>query len=191
LEGEALRDAMLALSGELNLRMFGLSARPKLPENIGKYAWKPDRRPQDQFRRSIYVLAQRNMRYPLFDAFDLPDMHNSCARRLTTTTAPQALLLLNGDFAVACGQSLAAALDERYRGDEARMIAQGYRLTWGRQPSTEEIQLGVHFLSTQTEALHTRQQADGATTDGESARRAPLSNFCHALLNTNEFLFVD
>ena len=57
---------------------------------ISNYAWKPDPEPVNRMRRSIYVLAKRNMRYPLFDAFDLPDMHNSCARRTQTTTAPQA-----------------------------------------------------------------------------------------------------
>jgi hypothetical protein len=191
LEGEALRDAMLALSGELNLRMFGRSARPKLPPNISKYAWKPDPRPQDQLRRSIYVLAQRNMRYPLFDAFDFPDMHNSCARRLTTTTAPQALLLLNGDFTLERGQALASLLHERFGREETRMIAQGYRLAWGRQPNTEEIQLGLRFLNTQTELLQSRQHADGAAQDAGAVRRAALADFCHALLNTNEFLFVD
>jgi hypothetical protein len=188
LEGEAVRDAMLALSGELNLRPFGPSARPKLPDNVSKYAWKPDPHPRDRNRRSIYVLAQRNMRYPLFDVFDLPDMHNSCARRLTTTTAPQALLLLNGDFALKCGQRLAAALYERFGENEARMIAQGYRLAWGRPPSEDEIQLGLRFLSTQTES---RWHADGGSMDREAARSAALVDFCHALLNTNEFLYID
>jgi hypothetical protein len=191
LEGEAVRDAMLALSGELNLRAFGPSARPKLPPHISKYAWKPNPRPQDQHRRSIYVLAQRNMRYPLFDAFDLPDMHNSCARRLTTTTAPQALLLLNGDFALERAQALAATLHERFGGDDGWMIARGYRLAWSRQPSAEEIQLGLRFLRKQSEALRARQHSDGAAMDGDAVRRAALADFCHALLNTNEFLFID
>lgn len=191
LEGEAARDAMLALSGELNFRMFGPSARPKLPDSISKYAWKPDPQPQDQYRRSIYVLAQRNMRYPLFDVFDLPDMHNSCARRLTTTTAPQALLLLNGDFALQRGQTLAATMHKRFGEDEERMIAHGYRLAWGRQPSTEELRLGLRFLSTQTEMLRTRRHADGGAVDAAAARRAALADFCHAILNTNEFMFID
>jgi hypothetical protein len=191
LEGEAIRDAMLALSGELNLRPFGPSARPKLPDNISKYVWKPDARPADQHRRSIYVLAQRNMRFPLFDAFDWPDMHNSCARRLTTTTAPQALLLLNGDFALECGQRLAVLLQESFGTDESRMIAQGYRLAWGRPPGDEEIQLGLRFLSTQTEAHRARNLSDGGSMDDTAARSGPLADFCHALLNTNEFLFID
>src|SRR5262249_27287928 len=149
---------------------FGRSARPKLPDKISKFAWKPDPRPEDQLRRSIYVLAQRNMRYPLFDALDLPDMHNSCARRLTTTTAPQALLLLNGDFALESGQRLATALRERFSDDDTAAVTHAYRLAWGRQPSEQEIQLALRFLRTQD---------------------AGIAAFCHALLNTNEFLFVD
>jgi hypothetical protein len=170
LEGETLRDAMLALSGELNPRMFGPSARPKLPANISKYAWKPDVLPRDQNRRSIYVLAQRNMRYPLFDAFDLPDMHNSCARRMTTTTAPQALLLLNGDFTLERGERLAEQLQGCCCEDEKELIVRAYRLVWGRPPVEEEIQLGRRFLD---------------------AKNNRLADFCHALLNTNEFLFID
>jgi hypothetical protein len=186
LEGEALRDAMLALTGELNLRMFGPSARPKLPANISKYAWKPDAGPQDRHRRSIYVLAKRNMRYPFFDAFDLPDMHNSCARRLNTTTAPQALLLLNGDFTLERGQRLAAMLCEN-GDDETRLVAEAYRLAWGRQPSDEEIQLGLRFLSARTEQVRVQRHSDGGSMD----RATVVADFCHALLNTNEFLFVD
>jgi hypothetical protein len=174
LEGEAVRDAMLAVAGELNGRMYGASARPKLPANISKYAWTPDARTEDQQRRSIYVLAKRNMRFPLFDAFDLPDMHNSCARRLTTTTAPQALLLLNGDFARECGQKLARHLNESSCcACEEALLAEAYQRIWGRRPVEAEIELGKRFLNTQAKA------------------DAALAEFCHALLNTNEFLFID
>jgi hypothetical protein len=186
LEGEALRDAMLALSGELTPRMFGPSAHPRLPPNISKYAWKPDASPQDRHRRSIYVLAKRNMRYPLFDAFDLPDMHNSCSRRLNTTTAPQALLLLNGEFTLERGQRFAALLNERCGDDEPRLIAEAYRLAWGRPAKPEEAQLGLRFLNERIEQMRARH-GDGGSRD----RAAVLADFCHALLNTNEFLFVD
>jgi hypothetical protein len=191
LEGEAARDAMLALSGDLNLRMFGPSARPKLPAHISKYAWKPDARAQDRNRRSIYVLAQRNMRYPLFDAFDLPDMHNSCARRLTTTTAPQALLLLNGDFALENADRLAGTLREQFGTNETSIIRHAYRLAWGRAACEDEIQLGLRFLSNQADALLAREHPAGVRKDRGAARSAALADFCHALLNTNEFLFID
>ncbi|HVS38902.1 MAG TPA: DUF1549 and DUF1553 domain-containing protein, partial [Gemmataceae bacterium] len=135
LEGEEIRDAMLSASGELNLRMFGVSARPKLPDRISSYAWKPDAKPDDQNRRSIYVFAKRNLRYPLFDAFDEPDMHNSCPRRAVTTAAPQALVLLNGDFALERGQWLGAELAKQFPGDDGALAARAFRVVWGR-PAT-------------------------------------------------------
>ncbi len=177
LEGEEVRDAMLSVSGELNARMFGVSARPKLPDRISSYAWKPDAKPEDQDRRSVYVFAKRNLRYPLFDAFDLPDMHNSCARRAVTTTAPQALLLLNGDFALERARRLGADLAKQFPTDDAGLAARAYRLAWGRPATDDEVRLAVKFLAAQTDALHSRDAA--------------VADFCHALLNTNEFLYVD
>jgi hypothetical protein len=182
LEGEALRDAMLSLSSELNLRMYGPSARPKLPEKISNYAWKPDAKVEDQNRRSVYVFAKRNMRYPLFDAFDWPDLHNSCSRRANTTTAPQALLLLNGDFTQERAQRLGADLLAQFGDDDAALVKRVYRSAWGRTPSSEEVRLGVRFLAEQTARLKTQ---------GNDARKAAVIDFCHAVLNTNEFLYVD
>ncbi len=184
LEGEAIRDSMLSLSGELNLRMYGVSARPKLPEKISNYAWKPDAKIEDQNRRSIYVFVKRNMRYPLFDAFDWPDLHNSCSRRPVTTTAPQALLLLNGDFTKERADKLGADLLAKYGSDDAALVAHGYRAAWGRTATTEEIKLGVRFLDKQTALLEAKQR-------NRCSRATVVADFCHALLNTNEFLFVD
>jgi hypothetical protein len=174
LEGEAIRDALLGLTGELNPRMFGVSARPKLPAGISSYAWKPDNRPEEQNRRSVYVFAKRNLRYPLFDAFDLPDMHNSCARRTTTTTAPQALVLLNGDFTLERARRWAGELLGRFPHDDRALVAHAYRAAWGRLATDEEIALGLDFLKKQGDA-----HSDAVT------------DFCHALVNANEFLYVD
>jgi hypothetical protein len=181
LEGEAMRDALLAVSGELNPRPFGPSARPRLPEKVSSYAWQPDARPEDQHRRSVYVFAKRNMRFPLFDAFDLPDMHNSCARRARTTTAPQALLLLNGDFTLERARHWCARLRAESGSDDRALVTNAYRTVWGRPPAEEEIAAGVSFLQRQRTLLQTRhEKADEAAVD-----------FCHALLNANEFLYVD
>jgi hypothetical protein len=181
LEGEAMRDAMLAVSGELNRRPFGPSARPRLPEKISHYAWKPDARPEDQHRRSVYVFARRNMRFPLFDAFDLPDMHNSCARRSRTTTAPQALLLLNSDFTLERARHWCATLLAGCGGDDRTLVINACRAAWGRRPADEEIAAGLRFLQRQRSLLAGR---------GEKADEAAV-DFCHALLNANAFLYVD
>jgi hypothetical protein len=180
LEGESLRDNMLSLAAELNQRMFGPSARPTLPERISSYAWKPDAHPQDQKRRSIYVFAKRNMRYPMFDAFDFPDMHNSCARRTPTTTAPQALLLLNSDFALERARHWAASLCAHHPAGLREVIAEGYRNAWGRPATEEEIRLGLEFVCKAMASLPAR-----------TARLDAVADFCHALLNANEFVYVD
>jgi hypothetical protein len=186
LEGEALRDAMLVISGELNGQPFGPSARPRLPEKISSYAWKPNETAAEQNRRSIYVLAKRNMRYPLFDTFDLPDMHNSCACRSKTTTAPQALLLLNGEFTFDRARQWAGRLLERHPHDPAALVADAYRAAWGRLATPEEVQAGLRFLETQTAVIQERGDKPA-----NSCRTAAVVDFCHAVLNANECLYVD
>jgi hypothetical protein len=190
LEGEAIRDAQLALAGDLNLRMFGPSARPRLPDKISKYAWTPDIRVEDQNRRSVYVQARRNMRFPLFDAFDLPDMHNSCARRVNTTTAPQALQLLNGAFTRERARHLASTLLARHGDDDNALVGQAYRLAWGRPATANEIRLGVRFLSTQTQRLRA-ENATAPARSAEEARTDATADLCQAILISNEFLYVD
>ncbi|MFO0846423.1 MAG: DUF1549 and DUF1553 domain-containing protein [Gemmataceae bacterium] len=177
LEGEAIRDALLAVTGELNDRMFGPSARPELPAAFGKSAWKPDAREHDQHRRSVYVLAKRNLRYPLFDAFDYPDMHNSCSRRLSTTTAPQALILLNSELTLGRARRWAQELRSEHGEDVERIAKAAYHRAWGRSATPNEIALAGRFVQ--------RQLAEGVPLE------QALVDLCHAVLNTNEFVYVD
>ncbi len=181
-EGEVLRDGMLSLSGDLNLRMYGPSARPRLPESLGSYSWKPDARVEDQNRRSVYVLAKRNLRYPLFDVFDLPDQHNSCGRRSRTTTAPQALLLLNGDFTLERARRWSTRLLAEHGDDLPALVKRAYRVAFGRPATAGETELALTFLREQAARLHSGDA---------SPRAAAVADFCHALLNANEFLYVD
>jgi hypothetical protein len=177
LEGEAIRDALLAVTGEMNGRMFGPSARPELPAAFGKSAWKPDATPHERQRRSVYVLAKRNLRYPLFDVFDYPDMHNSCSRRLSTTTAPQALILLNSDLTLGPARRWAREL-RAWHGEDAEAIAKAaYRAAWGRPATPDEVALAGRFMR--------RQLADGVAAD------QAIADLCHAVLNTNEFVYID
>jgi hypothetical protein len=177
LDGEALRDAMLAISGELNLRMAGPSAKPKLPDKISSYAWKPDAKPEDQHRRSVYVLTKRNMRYPLFDAFDLPDMHNSCACRQKTITAPQALMMLNGELTLERAAAWANSLHLKHGDDHRSLVTEAIRTAWCRPPQDEEIELATRFIEKQAGLV--------------GGVEAAVADFCHALLNANEFVWVD
>ncbi len=176
LEGEAIRDAMLCVAERLNATMYGQSARPQLPPGASKrYAWEANQRIEDQRRRSIFVLAKRNMRFPLFDAFDLPDMHNSCGQRPQSTTPPQALLMLNSEDTLGLAAEWANDLYSRYSVDQRGLIEHAYASALGRNASREEIANAVEFLN-----------ADGARNSIEA-----ITDLCHALFNCNEFIYID
>jgi len=113
LTGEMLRDAMLAVAETINLKAGGQSVRLPFPKEIQSTLLKkqgeatPDA--TEHQRRSIYTFARRNARHPLFDLFDRPDALMTLRPRNESTTAPQALMLLNSEFAHSMGGRLSAA----------------------------------------------------------------------------------
>lgn len=208
LTGESLRDAMLLVAGDLNLRLFGPSVHPALPVGLGGMEWRPDSSAADRNRRSIYVIAKRNLRLPLLDAFDLPDMHNSCGRRTTTTTAPQALLMLNDDFAIVESRNWAGKLLAEIRApkrsgapqDDAnrRLIRLAYAEAYDREPTPSELGLCTKFIAAQTALIAQSGKPpepatlpDPATHSTSPAHDAAIVDFCHAIFESNEFLYVD
>ena len=199
LEGEAIRDAMLAVSGTLNPKRGGPSIFPALPAGITTRGnWQDTTDLQERNRRSIYVFVKRNLRYPLFAAFDMPDTHESCGRRLVTTTAPQALFLLNDAFALQSAQAFAARLMQEAGTDSSAQIRLAYRLAFSRLPDSEERASALAFLerqSTLIAASATRKQPGslpGIVPDGgPPAHTAALTDLCHALLNAHEFVYTE
>ena len=171
LDGEALRDAMLSAAGLLNPKAGGPGAFPELPAELKASNWKPSADPAERNRRSVYVAVRRNLRYPLFGLFDSPDRNETCARRFVTTTAPQALTLLNDGIVLGYAKALAtrAAKD-----DPADPAGRALLLALGRPPTTEEAAKLTAFLE-----RHAGKPAEA------------LADLCHALLNLNEFLYVD
>ncbi|HZZ27013.1 MAG TPA: DUF1549 and DUF1553 domain-containing protein [Pirellulales bacterium] len=205
LEGEELRDAELQVSSQLNLRMYGDSAHPELPQVLEdtKYGWDPDQKPVDRNRRSIYVLAQRNMRLPLLETYDQPDMQNSCPRRTCTITAPQALEMLNGEGTEeAARQWSAKLLAECDHGDgqldEAKLVRTAYTQAFGRLPRKSEIKNAEKFVEEQAATIAEestppleKQLPTPLPAKFNRAKAAALVDFCHALMCSNEFLYVD
>jgi hypothetical protein len=169
LEGEVVRDSLLAVGGRLNLQMGGPGVFPPIPAEAlrGFSGWKASADPQDHVRRSVYIFARRNLRFPFLEAFDLPDSNLSCPRRERSTTAPQALALLNAADVVAAARALAERVGKEAESEEER-ISLAYRLTLGRQPSTAEMEVAREFLA-----------------------RSPRSELCRALFNLNEFVYTD
>jgi hypothetical protein len=176
LDGEALRDAMLAVSGQLNLKAGGPSVFPELPPELQKAApgWKPSADISERNRRSVYVFVKRNLRYPLFALFDSPDRNETCSRRFATTTAPQALTLLNDSVVLSFAKSFAVRVTKEVGTDREKVIDRAFPLAMGRPPTTEERAAMLGYLK-----RHKGTEAEA------------IVDLCHSLLNVNEFLFVD
>ena len=173
LEAEEIRDAMLAVAGNLNPKAGGPSVIVPIDKDLVSALYKPSqwavaRDPAEHNRRSVYLIAKRNLRLPFMEVFDAPDTQGSCPRRESSTHAPQALELLNGDLANREAESFAARLEKEAGRDRARQVELAYRLAAGRAPTVKERQLALAFLKTQ-----------------------PLREFALAMFNLNAFLYVN
>ncbi|HEY3788145.1 MAG TPA: DUF1553 domain-containing protein, partial [Urbifossiella sp.] len=166
LEGEVLRDSLLAISGQLNDEMGGPGFFPPLPSG-GFKGWEPSKDHRQFGRRSVYIFARRNLKFPILEVFDAPDSNLSCPLRDRSTTAPQALMLLNSDDVISAAKATAERLKEIAPSPE-QQIATVYELTLGRKPTASELSASREFL-----------------------RRSPMSEFCRALFNLNEFVYIE
>lgn len=143
LEGEAVRDAMLAASGLLNSRMGGPGFRPFVVKtfNSSFYEMLPDPSGPEFDRRTIYRIHVNSARSPLLEALDCPDPSVKTPRRSVTTTPLQALGLMNDPFSLRMARGLAARAAREEAGDTSRQIARAFLLVLGRPPETSEKDL--------------------------------------------------
>ncbi len=166
IEGEVVRDSLLFISGRLNAKMGGSGVFPPIPPEAAKGSkggWPVSADSLDRVRRSVYTFQRRNLRHPFLEVFDQPDSNLSCPKRERSTTAPQALSLLNSDEVVEASTALAERLAK-----EPDKIDRAYRLILGRAPSERERGRAEAFL-----------------------KDSPLAELCRALMNTNEFVYLD
>ncbi len=192
LEGEVIRDSALAVSGLLNTKIGGPSVFPELPEGMAppRGGWKLSVE-DERNRRSVYIFVRRNTRYPMLDAYDMPDTHESCPRRMITTTAPQALMLLNDHVVLQWAQAFAA----RALATEAP-VNTAFRLAYSRPPDAWEKDTVATFLHKQRAVIRDR------TAKGEKLAlpvpmlqgvepeyAAAFVDFCQMLLSSNEFVY--
>jgi hypothetical protein len=198
LEGEVIRDAALAVSGLLNESVGGPSVFPELPAGAGKPrgGWKVSADPAERNRRSLYIFVRRNARYPMLEAFDMPDTHESCGRRNQTITAPQAMALLNGKVSLEWAQAFAGRVLKQAGPNVDAEVETAYRLAFGRRPDGFEKDTVLTFLNKQKSLVAERRGAGeklAAPTfipaDYDPAQAAALVDFCQMLLNSNEFVY--
>ena len=168
LEAEAVRDAMLTVSGELNRAIGGPSFRPFTTTSFNATFYQPLDRDDPEFnRRTVYRMNINSGKEPLLDAFDCPSPSVKTPTRGETITPLQALSLMNNSFVQRQADRLAERALAAAGGDLPVAIDRAYQRVLGRRPTDAQ-----------------RQQALTA------ARERGLGSVCWALLNSSEFLYV-
>ena len=178
LEGEAIRDALLAVSGTLDKSMYG-----------------PGTLDQNMTRRSVYFSIKRSKLIPMMMLFDWPEHLVSIGQRTSTTTAPQSLMFMNSShgsryaaaFAERISQYLPAPVkdskqeitaQQRYK----RVIRQGFLLAFGRTPDHREAAAAAAFMKSQLRLYQTEARED--------PQKLMLVDVCRSLMSMNEFVYV-
>jgi hypothetical protein len=198
LEGEVIRDSMLLASGQLNLKMGGPGVFPPLPDGTSrgsKYlAWKPETDLAQANRRSVYVFVKRNLRYPMFEAFDFPDTHESCSRRYATVSPTQPLMLMNDDLVRDWSRALASRVLNDGGLSAGQQVERAFHIVFSRSPNEDERRAVLDFLNQQAAEISKRLGNDeraSAPRGMDPARAAAFVDLCQALLNSNEFVYVN
>jgi hypothetical protein len=171
LEAEALRDAVLAVAGELNPRMGGPGFHDfEMPPQQGKnQVYVPADVAGPEFdRRSVYRASPRSGGNALLATLDCPDPSVATPARTVTTTPLQALSLMNNGFMVRCAERFAERVKRETGDDAAKQVERAYRLAYGRRAAVDEAAEARSFVE-----------------------QHGLGQLCLVLLNASEFLYVD
>ena len=149
----------------------------------------------DHNRRSLYIFARRNLRFPFLEVFDAPDSNLTCPERGRSTTAPQALTLVNSEEVMAAANAAAARLLKEAKKDDER-IQLAFRVALGRRANGKELKMAREFLETCESRrkethykLETRNSERGI--DQSLLTSAAWAELCRALFNLNSFVYVD
>ncbi len=188
LEAEAIRDAVLAASGRIDLRIGG----PYVPtehDEEGVVIVDPSR--DDARRRSIYLQQRRTRVLSLLEVFDKPGVSVHCTQRSTSAVPLQSLSLLNSGFVRRQARAMAERLERECGADNATRIRRAFRLAFGRLPSDEEQSAVVRFLKTQRRVY--ADDAKSSSSDPESAdiETSTWTDFVQMLFASNEFIYVE
>jgi mono/diheme cytochrome c family protein len=202
LEAEAIWDNLHATAGTLNRERFGTPVIPPVDEAIlatkVNSNWNVTEDPSQWSRRGLYVIVRRSLKFPFFETFNLNEPSASCARRDSTIVSPQALTLLNDELILKQAQAFAGRLVRDCGDDSSELVRRAWLLAFSRTVSREELHQSVEFL--EVLAQHFVGQGPDRfvypTSISESpqfppARAAALVEFCRALFNASEFIYID
>ncbi len=179
LEGEAIRDSLLLLSGELDPTQFGEPIPIHLTAFMDGRGRPGQSGPLDGAgRRSIYTAVRRNFLSPFMLTFDTPSPFSTMGRRNVSNVPAQALILMNDPFVVDQAQKWAKVAIENDLTVPGR-IQWMYESAFARRPTQPEATIALEYLKLQSEEGDSKQNELQSWT-----------NFAHALINTKEFIFL-
>ena len=169
LDAEAIRDAMLHVSGELDARDSG----PFVPsKRAADGTVEIAENTEGAFRRSLYLQQRRTQMLTFLQLFDAPSIVTTCGKRSPSTVPLQSLALLNSEFARARAKAFATRLAREAGDDTAKRLDLAFRLTCGRPPLGDELALCSKFL-------------------GPKNAASDWTGLCQMLLASNGFLYVE
>jgi mono/diheme cytochrome c family protein len=205
LDAEVVRDCVLTTSGSFYGRMSGRPV-PVREDAVGQIVVGVDTKVganepgaevpigAEAFRRSVYIEVRRSRPLALLRTFDLPVMETNCDRRVPSTSAPQALMLMNSEFALSQANRFAMRLQRDTGTDPRLQVARAFEIAFARPATQAEVAESVAFLERQAKELKVPPAAAGTPkhhpAPAEPALQ-PLTDFCQALISSNEFLYSD
>jgi hypothetical protein len=205
LDAEVIRDAVLAISGQLNDDIYGPPV-PVMADQVGRWVLGIENlnagRPGEviplngrEHRRSVYVEVRRSRPLAVLDAFDWPRMEPNCTARPSSTVTPQSLMLMNSDFVLEYAEQFARRVEAEAGEDREAQIIRAWQLAFGRKPDTSERASANAFIEEQAALLgEVRSSERGVRSDDEASDKddaGAIDCLCQMLLSSNEFLYVD
>jgi hypothetical protein len=183
-EAESIRDSILAVAGQLDLRMGGSMLPTKnrsyvtSTANVDPVAYQTN-------RRSIYMPVVRSALYEVFQAFDFAEPSVSSGQRQSTTVAPQALFMMNSQVVADATRAMAERLLDSGSADDAARVTTAYRTAYGRSPTETELQRSLKFVEGYTKSLVEQETAP------DEAHVKAWQSLCRVILSANEFIYVE
>ena len=186
LDAEALRDSVIAVSGQANYTMGGPPIMLKASSSGLQTVGDRERRSVNS-RRSIYLLARRSNPLTFLRVFDYPIIDVNCTRRLASATPLQSLTMINSEFLTASAGRLADRVEALVGSDAplATKIETAYWITLSRKPSDSEVTQAKEHLQ------YLKQLYETSGVESANATKRSLDSFVHMLLCSNEFLYID
>jgi hypothetical protein len=188
MDAEAVHDSLLKVTGRLDETPFGPPAEIDR-RGDGEVTGVPT---AQGYRRAIYLLQRRSSPVTVLEVYDAPIMNPNCIKRGQSTVTLQALQLMNSDLAVKSAQYMAGRVIDAGGDDLARQVERVYLAALSRRPSAGETTDAITTIKGLREAWDRKFQTEKpAEPASYRAKWLAMAGFCHTVLNSAEFLYVD